>query len=155
MRLAAAFSVLSIMMLGCGGGADIPDVGFVEGTVTLDGKPLAGAVLVFQPEHARPSYGRTDAEGHYELFYTDEAKGATIGKHSVKITREEGATAAQGDDGDDGEGGYEDSGRGAETIPAKYNTFTELTYDVVAGSQTKDWALESGGEIVQESGYGN
>jgi len=128
-----------VLAIGCSQG-DMPDIGYVEGTVTLDGNPVANALVTFQPEHARPSYGRTDDSGHYELSYTDDAKGATIGAHTVSIS------TASGGDPD------QDIPASKETIPAKYNANTELKADVKAGDNEIDFPLESaGGEIVEES----
>ena len=103
--------------LGCGGGGELPDLGYVEGTVTMDGKPLANVVLTFQPDQARPAYGKTDAKGWYELVYTEGNPGATIGMHSVRISsadadsgeEENYEEGAEGEDGnEDGGGNYED-----------------------------------------------
>ena len=130
-------SAALLVLLGCGG-VDGPDLGQVTGTVLMDGNPVSNAVLVFQPEHARPSYGRTDAEGKYELYYTDEKPGATIGEHRISITT--------------GEEGDEDSGQAGqkESIPAKYNIRTELTREVAAGENTIDFKLDSEGQIVEQ-----
>ncbi len=69
----------------------------VSGTVTLDGAPLEGASITFQPiadlsspngELAGPgSYAFTDKDGRYSLRLIDTDKaGAVIGKHRVVIT---------------------------------------------------------------------
>lgn len=70
------------------------DVVPVSGRVTLNGKPLAGAVVTFQPhsEHGpRPgttgSVGRTDEEGRFRLRLVEpDAPGAAVGEHSVTIS---------------------------------------------------------------------
>jgi hypothetical protein len=72
-------------MTGCGR-SDLPELGSVTGTVTLQGKPLADAIVTFSPENGRPSKGTTDDSGRYELIYTQDAKGAMIGTHRVQIT---------------------------------------------------------------------
>lgn len=138
-------AVLAILMLtgsiGCIGSSDHPDVGRVTGVVTLDGEPLADAVLTFEPmEEARPSYGKTDSSGRYELYYTDDNPGATIGKHRVRIT-----TASSGG---------EDEAPTPEKLAAKYNMKTELSADVAPGKNTIDFPLESGGEIIEETDGG-
>ena len=54
--------------------------------MTLDGQPLANADVTFQPEGAqRPSTGRTDADGRYELAYKRGQMGAIVGPHTVGI----------------------------------------------------------------------
>ncbi len=140
---AAIFTVLA----GCGG-SDLPDLGYVSGTVTMDGKPLSNVVLTFQPKNARPAYGRTDAEGKYELIYTDDNPGATIGMHSVRISSADAASGEE--DYEDGgkhkdyEDGSSDGTRRGEKIPAKYARAGELTADVKAGDNVFDFDLESG-----------
>src|SRR2546423_891968 len=83
---AAALSLLA----GCGSTAKVAPV---SGAVTLDGKPLANAHLVFQPEATGGktnigvgSYGDTDAGGKYTLRLQDtDQPGAVVGKHRVEI----------------------------------------------------------------------
>src|SRR5206468_11403323 len=77
----------SVTLAGCGG--DAP----VSGVVTLDGKPLANAHVVFQPEATSGktnvgtgSYGVTDSNGAYTLRVADSDRaGAVVGKHRVEI----------------------------------------------------------------------
>lgn len=67
----------------------------VSGKVTLDGQPLVGATLSFQPitdksstnQAAMGSYGKTDAEGKFTLRLIDPDKpGALVGRHAVTVT---------------------------------------------------------------------
>lgn len=139
---------LLLLETGCGG-SDLPELGYVEGTVKMDGKPMANVVLTFQPDKARPAYGKTDENGWYELTYTDGNPGATIGKHNVKISSADGQGDGEDESYEEGEGGdYEDgesenASRG-EKIPAKYNQMSELIREVTAGDQVIDFDLESG-----------
>ncbi len=81
-RFVATFLVL---IAGCGKGGQ--QVAPVHGIVTLDGRPLFNADVRFQPEDSpRPSVGRTDKEGRYELMYKRGEPGAVVGKHTVEIT---------------------------------------------------------------------
>jgi len=68
--------------------ANYPDLGPVTGTITLDGKPLGDVTVMFQPENGRASTGLTDAEGTYELTFTEVAKGAKVGPHKVSFSQE-------------------------------------------------------------------
>ncbi len=130
-----------LFQLGCGGGGgERPDLGYVEGTVTMDGTPLANVVLTFQPDHARPAYGRTDDQGWYELVYTEGNPGATIGPHSVRISSAD-ANSEDGGNYEDGEGDGKSRG---EKIPSKYTQGGELTADVKAGNNVFDFDLTSG-----------
>lgn len=71
--------------IGCGGGG--PQVAPVEGTVTLDGKPLDKILVEFFPTTNGPrSFGETDAQGKFTLM-TDDGKtvGAVVGNHKVTL----------------------------------------------------------------------
>ena len=124
-----AFAVLGLASLliavGCGR-SDRPDLGTVQGTVTLDGKPLAGALVVFTPSGpGRSASDLTDAAGRYELTYLRDIAGATLGPHVVVITT---ATEERG---------------GREILPPRYHEKTELSATVAPGSNTIDFPLES------------
>ena len=78
----AALATLCILLTGCPASGDF---GYVEGTVTIDGKPVDKATIGFYPQGGRGSIGSTDSEGHYELLYTSSQKGASVGEHRVTI----------------------------------------------------------------------
>lgn len=88
-RVLVAAAVLCLA--GCGGG---PKYAPVSGSVFLDGKPLAGAVVIFQPIGADPrdtggvgSVGLTDAAGAFTLKVVGEDRpGALVGTHQVRIS---------------------------------------------------------------------
>src|SRR5438094_249318 len=78
------------------------DVVPVSGRVTLNGKPLAGADVIFQPrgntEAPRPagtgSIGRTDEQGRFSLrMVKPDQPGAVVGDHSVTIATSTDAPA--------------------------------------------------------------
>lgn len=97
--------------VGCGGYNVAP----VTGTVTFEGEPLADARVSFHPEKGRPSHATTDAQGHYELYYSETVKGAEVGEHRVKIT-----TAIERDD----------DTIAKEKLPAKYHSKSKLNETV-------------------------
>jgi len=76
-----------------GGRLKLPKLGYVTGTVKLDGAPLAGATVYFAPvdtaiadakkERARTSFGITDEKGFYRLIYIDRIQGVAVGKCRV------------------------------------------------------------------------
>lgn len=126
--------LLGLAISGCGG-SDLPDLGEVEGTVTLDSTPLDGAMVYFSPEAGgRTSMSITDASGHYVLEFNSTEPGAVVGGHKVTITTFEEPT--EEDDGTT-------SGGSPERVPAKYNTETTLVEEVKAGKQTIDFTLTS------------
>jgi hypothetical protein len=118
----------------CGGcRQEGPDVAPVSGMVTLDGEPLEGATVLFQPASGRPSRGTTDNRGHYELSYTQDRAGAVVGPHTVHITTAETITQ------DDGT-----MTATPERVPERYNRSSELTVEVPAGgTDSADFQLES------------
>lgn len=133
--------VFSVCLLGCGSSG--PEIASVEGTVTLDGQPLANASVVFVPEGGRPAGASTDAQGKYVLNFSGGRKGALPGKNVVRISTLMGETT-------------DDNGQMVpgtpETIPAKYNAQSTLEFNVEAGKvNVADFALESDGELPPSS----
>ncbi|MCA9047644.1 MAG: carboxypeptidase regulatory-like domain-containing protein [Planctomycetaceae bacterium] len=129
--------ILSVILFGCGSSG--PEIASVEGTVTLDGQPLANASVVFVPEGGRPAGASTDAQGKYVLNFSEDRQGAIPGKNVVRISTARGETT-------------DDNGQmvpgSPETIPAKYNAQTTLEFNVEPGKvNTADFTLESEGEL--------
>ena len=88
----------------------------VSGVVTLDGKPLAGASVAFQPRgnssEPRPtSVATTDDQGKYSLSVISSSReGAVVGDHLVWLSTSSG-------------GAVDDAGRGGvERVPLKYQS---------------------------------
>jgi hypothetical protein len=117
----------------------------VEGKVTLDGQPLANASVVFIPENGRPAGGRTDTEGKYFLIYAEGRRGTIPGKNRVRImTQTDPYETASG----------EKVPAQKERVPMRYNTQTELSFDVQPRTKNvADFALESGGPIATGDEY--
>jgi hypothetical protein len=93
---AIAFAFLCAL-LGCSD-SEIP-VARVHGTITIDGKPLAGGRVMFAPQPGngninpgKPAYGRLDNQGRFELSTFGDGDGAVIGSHLVTITAPRDAT---------------------------------------------------------------
>jgi hypothetical protein len=122
------FPVAAACLLLAGGctRTELPPLGTVTGTVTLDGRPLADAVVAFTPEGpGRTSLGTTDAAGRYRLTYLRDIAGANPGRHVVRIT-----TASV------------DEGR-REILPATYHRRSSLEAQVEPGDNTIDFALKA------------
>lgn len=81
MRLAGL--VLLGLLVGCGGRSDMAPV---SGVVTVDGKPVAAAQVLFTSPNRRPAVGETDAEGRYVLSTHEQGDGAAIGSYNVTVT---------------------------------------------------------------------
>jgi hypothetical protein len=84
-----------VVIAGCG--SDRPPLGSLTGTVTLDGKPVQYAGLMFSPvDGGRPSVGGTNEKGEFEAMYVYGVPGAIIGKHRVVF--EEGSPESEEDE---------------------------------------------------------
>ncbi len=80
-------SFLAVALLSCCFGCSSSSVplGQVNGVITIDGDPLANAIVTFIPKQGgRPSSGATNSQGEYQLLYATE-KGALVGQHDVTI----------------------------------------------------------------------
>jgi len=121
--LALVLLAMTLGSIGCGR-SDLPELGRVHGTVTLDGKPLAGVIVTFFPDAGRPAVANTDSEGEYELMYTADVKGATVGPSTVRVLWPDGETPTA-------------------KIPDKYGANSELKTEVKPGKNTFDITMES------------
>lgn len=83
-----------LMAAGCSRPVDRPATFPVSGTVTLDGRPLADALVIFQADGAKYwAEGRTDDAGGYALMTFAPADGAVPGTYQVAITKYEDAAS--------------------------------------------------------------
>lgn len=84
----AAAAVAAGLLLGCGESG--PKLAPVTGTVTLNGKPLEGAVVSFQPDSSFaegiPANVRSGPDGNYKAF-TNGRSGVMPGKYRVVVTK--------------------------------------------------------------------
>ena len=87
-RLIVALTLLAC----CGCGHKLPPIVPVEGVVTINGKPLANALVVFMPvlEHfgmETISTATTDEHGHYTLIcQKGQTSGAVTGDYIVTVS---------------------------------------------------------------------
>jgi hypothetical protein len=127
MRARLLLGCALVACLGCGSGKFVP----VSGKVTLNDQPLAGATVSFEPltePGGRPpppsSLGKTDPNGEFHLQTPDGENGAAVGKHRVRISLI--GEEATGDERPRG-------GSVAEKLPRKFNTDSDMTFDVPPG----------------------
>lgn len=59
----------------------------VRGVVTLDGSPLGGATVLFQPVAGTPGRAVTADDGSFELTTFDPGDGALLGRHRVAVMK--------------------------------------------------------------------
>jgi hypothetical protein len=84
---AGGLAVALLTFAGCSARQEYVEV---EGTVTLNKKPLHGAMVAFYPDSEGTkqlpySTATTDASGHYVLTCADGKSGALVGKHRVVV----------------------------------------------------------------------
>jgi hypothetical protein len=116
------FWLLLLGLLSDGCRKSGPELAPVSGHVTLNGKPLENADVVFQPDNGKsPSLGRTDAEGHYELAYKRGVTGGPVGQNTVQIRVSKELV------------------RNPPRIAARFNAQSELRREVKAGQNEFDF----------------
>lgn len=148
-----SFLALVTAAAGCGSaGADYSQLELlaVSGRVTLEGQPLAGAVVTFESPDGQFSYGLTDADGNYSLRLDSVKTGATPGPKTVRISTSRrilGLNADEGAQGGEvGEGNWEtpvSPSTPVERLPARYHQTSELKAEVGPGKTTFDFALQT------------
>jgi hypothetical protein len=124
-----------LAMAGCSGSGDDLPREAVSGTVTLDSQPLADGTITFAPQ-AQGSTGGFATPGGAMIkdgkFYIAREVGMVPGTYSVAIysagKRGNGTKPAQ-----PGGGGNKGTDVAPETIPAKYNSRTELKAEIQKG----------------------
>lgn len=134
---------ISVTLVGCGGSDGRLGL---KGTVTLDGQPLTEGAIVFIPEPGTqgPAAGGKIVDGQFTVA---AAKGTMTGAFRVKIT----ALRKTGKKVFDPTAQMQGSGARDELvdelkqyIPARYNSKSELTADVVDGGKNRfEFALDS------------
>jgi hypothetical protein len=124
-------AVVALALAGCGRG-DQPELAQVSGTVTLDGEPLVGAIVLFKPDVGRAGSGTIDADGKYEIVYRHGVKGTKVGPTTISF---EWPTGYAG---------------GGPAIPAKYGSQSELKEVISPGRNVIDFELESDPEAAPQ-----
>ena len=91
----------ALLLAGCGGESNslVP----VAGAVTLDGQPLAGARIGFEPRRqgeeinvGPSSFGETDEQGRFVLSTLGGNQGAVAGEHDVTLSTYRGSPDQEG-----------------------------------------------------------
>ena len=144
-RLPTICLVLFLFFLaGCGQrNPNLPAQYPVSGTVTLDGKPLAGAGVMFLPRgdtRGTGAMGTTDEAGKYTLKTDYGGPGAPEGEFAVtisKVVNRDGTPYVPNPD-------VAEAG-GRETLPGRFSDSmkTELSAQVAKEGNTIDFELKS------------
>lgn len=131
-----------LALAGCGAGAG--DLVPATGTVTVDDKPGAGAVVEFVPKPGTPGNGGTavaDESGRYEMATPQGKKGLAPGEYKVVLSFRRNA---DGSAPDPNVPPIESSA--TERLPRKYSDreATELKATVAPGGGPHDFAVNTG-----------
>ncbi|MFN3158430.1 MAG: hypothetical protein ACE37I_03880 [Rubinisphaera brasiliensis] len=145
MRICFLLSLAAVLTaaVGCGGSVAGPELANVSGTVTVNGDPVEGLIVEFQPADGPPASGVTDGSGNYTLTATGGRSGAQLGLNQVRVkgrpadTSEEVLSEMATEEGTDLE-----ALKSLPVIPPKYNEESELEADVQPGSNEFDFPLE-------------
>jgi hypothetical protein len=132
MRLRAMLlSILTLalgFLAGCG-----PASATITGEVTVDGKPVENGVISYVPADGNGvPVTATILNGKYEVK-------TVVGKKSVQIS----VPVVIGRRKESNSPDAPIVELTEESLPEKYHAKTELTFEVVAGKNTKDWSVES------------
>jgi len=133
------------MMTGCGDAVtdyDGPERAAVSGQVTLDGEPLSTGTISFVPEDSNQRAVTVGIGGG--SYIIAEGSGPNLGSYQVKISSHQSSAEPQNDE----EADYDEAAEGEdseliETVPAKYNSETELTVKIESGANTHNFDLVS------------
>jgi len=142
------FVVFALVLTGgCSGSGKIK-TNIVEGTVTYEGQPLAGASVNFSPEGTGDAaFATTDADGKYKLqtLRGEVDAGTTAGDYVVTISKYDEIPTGKKYKGDDGEMYDETTSKPA--LPETYmnRAKTPFKKTVVQGKNTFDFALKKDG----------
>lgn len=133
MRHNCLLAGLLVCAIGCGNSKIAP----VSGRVTMDGKPLVNAMIIFEPISDDPNPGpgskaRTDSDGRFTLEQLSGDKiGAMVGKHRVMIT------AYDGDADEIPSSGSDMKPFRKKIVGDEYNVNSNLTFEVPPGGSSE------------------
>lgn len=107
MRVLAAMSLLALLISGCNSSGSVPPVP-VSGKVTLEGKPVEGAIVTFLTKtgEGRSASGKTGADGAFKLTSINTNDGAPPGDYIITIAKTEMKGADSGGGIDISKGDY-------------------------------------------------
>jgi hypothetical protein len=136
-----------LLIVGCGkGGPALNDR--VEGTVKLDGVPLANVSIEFVPDEgikgtSPGSSAVSDEQGHYTLMCDNQKPGAVLGKHRVSVRQGRSEGRREPDDPQPPPGKAGPARKSGPTVPEVYRdvVHTPLRVDITKDQHTYDLTL--------------
>lgn len=132
------------ILFGCSGGLKLAPV---EGTVTLDGVPLAKGTITFESTGNRPAIARIENGKIVEATTYTTGDGVPVGEHTVAISATEDAASAVTDNPGMSKSPGANYMVGKSLIPAAYNnpSTSGLTATIQPGGNTVEFKLVSKG----------
>ncbi|WP_157606011.1 hypothetical protein [Schlesneria paludicola] len=86
-RVAKCLGVTLLLFALAGCGRSEVELGSVSGRVTLDGQPLRGVFIVFQPDNRKPALALLDSDGKFTLRYNVKHVGTVVGKQGIYLKK--------------------------------------------------------------------
>jgi hypothetical protein len=124
---AGAAILVGLALAGCGG-----NEARVSGTVKVDGKPIANGMITFMPVDGKTATaGGKIKDGHYSVKVPVGAMKVSISEPKF-VRKKKLYDTPNSPEQDVTE----------ESLPARYNENTELTFDVRPGRNEKDFDLK-------------
>ncbi len=132
---------------GCGSGGHSGPTGTVDGTVTINGRPVPpGTTVAFVSDQGHAAAGVVGSEGDYQLLVGGTGKRIPVATYKVTVIAADEELSEEEQKAMMGPSAYgqKPSRPAEEVIPAKYqNAATSgLTYPVTEGTNTIDIKLE-------------
>ncbi len=124
-------------------GCSAKEHGHVTGVVKINGEPVEGATVFFAPKGGRSAFGRTGADGSYELEYTPGVMGAKVGVNAVWLSTYEESSLED-------DGSVIDPGS-PERFPPQYNENPSESVEVVPGENTFDFDVKASQKSYKRS----
>ncbi|MCA9048218.1 MAG: hypothetical protein KDA89_05790 [Planctomycetaceae bacterium] len=153
------FSVCLLVLFGCGDGR--PSLVPVSGSVTLNGEPVEGAQVGFEPQdmgdYNRPSVAVTDAQGNFTAGTYGTSDGMPVGTYRVSVFKKEAVgKLPENYNSEDTESNPQPI-RYQWTVPQMYSTTAEsgLTVEVTSAGMNPDTLALTGEPEMEESSGGN
>lgn len=149
-KTSVLFFTSVLLVFSCISGCDKAKLAtdFVEGTITMDGAPLAGAMVKFAPKGGGGAYaqGQTDSSGHYKLTAMQgggAGKGTTPGDYVVLFSKME--TRQLDKPKESMGGGPPITSETVNVLPKVYNDLKAAKFEakVVSGKNKFDFDLDS------------
>ncbi len=139
-----------VAAVGCGGGSDAVEVHPVHGTITYQGKPMAGGgSIAFVPtggQKGKGAGGTINEDGTYTLTTYADGDGSMVGDFRVVISQTVQKEPEPGAPGEEGSGSGEPIFvvQEGDRIPAVYTDFTgsPLNATVKAGPNQLNFDLK-------------